>query len=84
MWSPRWDIGVRCGESCIRLPDVVRLRGGVHGRAGGVEGRGKSAVSAVGYMSMGLGDRTRSLPFAAIRRAVVGDSGASGIVNGKP
>lgn len=84
MCKPRWEIGVRWGDSCNVLPvDEGLLRGGVHGRVGGVVGRGRLAVSGAGYISIGLGDRMRAFPFAA-RRSVVGDSGAAGIANGKP
>ena len=65
------------------LPDTVRFRGGVHGLTGGVVERGRLAVSGVGYMSMGLRGRIRSFPFATSHRSVVGDSGASGMLNGK-
>lgn len=66
------------------FPDTVRLRGGVHGRVGGVDDRGRLTVSGVGYMSIGLSGRIGCLPFPIVRLAVVGDSGASGTVNGNP
>ena len=78
MWSPRCDNGVSFADSsnAALLPEETRLRGGVHGLVGGVDGRADVDADGKGkrISLSGLGDRIRALPFAVDFRSV-GDSG---------
>ena len=83
MCSPLWDKGVRIGESWTVL-FAPRFRGGVLGRAGGVDGRGWVVVVIVDADSgtrAGRGGGScwlTGLFLCFVRRSRVGESGIRG------
>lgn len=80
MWRPLWDRGVRIGESWTLLV-APRLRGGVLGRGGGVDGRGWVVVVVGSGTSAGVGGGSwwpAGFFLDLVRRSRVGDTGMGG------